>query len=308
MRTAFISALTELAERDRRITLVVGDLGFGVVVEFAKRFPKQFVNAGVAEQNMTGLAAGLALSGRIVFTYSIANFPTFRCLEQIRNDVAYHRAPVTIVAVGGGTAYGALGATHHATEDLAAMRSVPGLTLVAPGDPVETRLATDAIVAGGGGPAYLRLGRAGEEVVHETAPSFELGKALHLRRGDDVALISTGGMLPDTLRAAAALAEMGIEAEVVSLHTLRPVDAPAIVEAARKTGLVCTIEEHSIAGGLGSIVAEVIAEAAVPGAKLVRLGFPEGFADEVGSQTFMRANAGLDVQGLVASIRAGLGR
>ena len=165
MRAAFIRTLSELAEHDRRITPIVGELGFGVVESFAERFPKQFLNAGVAEQNMTGIAAGMALSGKVVFTYSIANFPTLRCLEQVRNDVCYHNANVKIVAVGGGFAYGSLGMTHHATEDLAIMRTLPGMVVVAPGDPVEADLATRAVVSDSR-PSYLRLGRAGEPTVH----------------------------------------------------------------------------------------------------------------------------------------------
>src|SRR5215469_10241862 len=141
MRGAFFRALTEFAEQDERVQLIVGDLGFGVAETFAQRFPNRFLNAGVAEQNMTGIAAGMALSGKVVFTYSIANFPILRCLEQIRNDVCYHNANVKIVAVGGGLAYGALGATHHATEDLAILRSLPRMAVVAPGDPVETAAA-----------------------------------------------------------------------------------------------------------------------------------------------------------------------
>src|SRR5947199_4391670 len=156
MRGAFFRALLELAEQDERVCLVVGDLGFGVVEEFARRFPKRFLNAGVAEQNMTGIAAGLALSGKIVFTYSIANFPILRCVEQIRNDVCYHRANVKVVAVGGGFAYGSLGATHHATEDLAIMRALPEMSVVAPGDPEEAAVATEAVAAQDG-PCYLRL-------------------------------------------------------------------------------------------------------------------------------------------------------
>lgn len=165
MRTAFIETLTQIAEKDPRIMLLVGDLGFGVVTEFAKRFPDQFVNVGVAEQNMTGIATGLALSGKIVFTYSIANFPILRCLEQLRNDVCYHQANVVSVSVGCGFSYGALGMTHHGTEDIAIMRTLPYMTTIAPGDPIETQAAT-AEAAKGIGPVFLRLGRAGEPVVH----------------------------------------------------------------------------------------------------------------------------------------------
>ena len=208
MRTAFIEALTRLAERDRRITLVVGDLGYGVVGEFARRLPGQFINAGVAEQNMTGLATGMAMCGKIVFTYSIANFPTLRCLEQIRNDACYHRADVKVVSVGGGLGYGPLGMSHHATEDLAILRTLPGLTVLSPGDPLETACAVEAI-ARAPGPCYLRLGRAGEPIVHPAPPAFEVGKALVVRDGPDLTLIATGGMLAIAAGAAEALAREG---------------------------------------------------------------------------------------------------
>src|SRR5207302_4164775 len=184
-RTAFFKTLLEMAEHDDRVTLVVGDLGFGVVESFAQRFPKRFLNAGVAEQNMTGIAAGMALSGKVVFTYSIANFPILRCLEQIRNDVCYHNANDKIVAVGGGLAYGSLGSTHHATEDLAIMRALPRMVVVAPGDPVEVEQATRALRAHAG-PCYLRLGRAGEPIIHSSGVAFKLGKAIRVREGRDV--------------------------------------------------------------------------------------------------------------------------
>src|SRR6267142_4822159 len=176
MRGSFFSALLQLAEHDERVYLVVGDLGFGVTDPFARRFPGRFLNVGVAEQNMTGIAAGLALSGKIVFTYSIANFPILRCLEQVRNDICYHAANVKVVAVGGGLAYGSLGSTHHATEDLAIMRVLPQMVVVAPGDPAEASAATQAVAAHPG-PCYLRLGRGGDPRVHPGPIHFELGKA-----------------------------------------------------------------------------------------------------------------------------------
>ncbi len=182
MRTAFIETLFELAKEDKRVTLVVGDLGFGVVTRFMQELPGQFVNAGVAEQNMTGMAAGMAMSGKIVFTYSIANFPVLRPLEQIRNDVCYHNANVKIVSVGGGLGYGSLGPSHHATEDLAIMRVLPNMIVLAPNDPIETRLAVKA-VADHKGPCYLRLGRAGEPIVHSGDVPFQLGKAILVRQG-----------------------------------------------------------------------------------------------------------------------------
>src|SRR5947199_5578558 len=204
MRNAFFGTMLALAEHDERVMLVVGDLGFGVVEPFASRFPARFVNVGVAEQNMTGVAAGLALSGKIVFTYSIANFPTLRCLEQVRNDVCYHNLNVNIVAVGGGVVYGPLGYTHHAVEDLAIMRTLPNITVVAPGDPVEVRLATRALAARPG-PSYLRLGRATDTVVHREEPGFEIGRPLVLREGGDVVLVAIGGVLANVAEAAERL-------------------------------------------------------------------------------------------------------
>lgn len=300
MRTAFIHALTELAAEDPKVMLVVGDLGFGVVLEFAKRFPRQFVNAGVAEQNMTGLAAGLALCGRTVFTYSIANFPTLRCFEQVRNDVCYHRANVKVVSVGGGLAYGSLGSSHHATEDLGVMRLLPEMTVVAPGDPVETAAAVRALVHTPG-PAYLRLGRAGEPVVHRGPIRFRLGQALTVRTGDDVTLISTGGMLQTAVRASEMLESRGVRARVLSMHTVQPLDEAAVLAAARETAAIVTLEEHSIRGGLGGAVAEILAEAA-PTARLTRLGLPHAFTKEVGDQQHLLKYHGLDPDSVCAAV------
>jgi len=294
VRTAFIEALFEIAKQDPRIILMVGDLGFGVVTPFMQDLPNQFVNAGVAEQNMTGMAAGMALSGKIVFTYSIANFPILRCLEQIRNDVCYHHANVKVVAVGGGMAYGSLGPSHHATEDLAIMRVIPNMVVVAPGDPVETKLATRALVDYDG-PAYLRLGRAGEPVVHQNPPEFQIGKAIFLRSGGDITLISTGGMLKNTMDAAEILSEKhNIHSSVVSMHTVSPVDRSAIIAAAHQSNPIFTIEEHSIIGGLGSAVAEVLVEAGLMPILFRRIGLNGSFSSIVGDQKYLLALYGLD--------------
>ena len=292
MRTAFFRTLLELAEHDERINLIVGDLGFGVVEPFAQQFPKRFLNAGVAEQNMTGIAVGMALNGKIVFTYSIANFPILRCLEQIRSDVCYHDANVKIVAVGGGLAYGALGMSHHATEDLAIMRVLPKMVVVAPGDPVEVEYATRAIVARSG-PCYLRLGRTGEKTIHNRNIQFELGKAITVRDGGDLCLISTGGLLETALQVADGLAQEGVQTRVLSMHTVEPLDVEAVVAAARETGAIVTLEEHSVRGGLGSAVAEVLAESGESRVPFKRLGLPSSFSDHVGSQEYLRDKFGI---------------
>src|SRR5438445_6186768 len=259
MNSVFIEYILNMAESDERIFLLVVDLGFVVTEAYERRFPGQFLNAGVAEQNMTGIAAGLALTGKIVFTYSIANFPLISCREQVRNDVCYQAANVKIVAVGGGFAYGSLGATHHATEDLAIMRALPEMTVVAPGDPVEAEAATDAIAAHAG-PCYLRLGRAGESRVHRASIDFQLGKAIEVRSGNDLALISTGGLLETAVQVAEILQGDGLRARVLSMHTLKPLDVRAVLAATRETGGIFTLEEDSLIGRLGSAVAEILRE------------------------------------------------
>jgi transketolase len=291
MRTAFIQTLCEQAKVDERIWLLTGDLGFSVLETFAEQFPDRFVNVGVAEQNLTGIAAGLAHCGKIVFTYSIANFPTLRCLEQIRNDICYHNANVKIVAVGGGFVYGALGYTHHGIEDISILRSLPGMSVIAPGDPVETRLATRALVTQPG-PCYLRLGKANEPVIHQTAPEFQIGRAIWVRTGRHATLISTGGMLVETVEAAEKLAAVdGIETTVLSMPTVKPLDSQAVVETAKDTGVIVTAEEHSVTGGLGSAVAEVLAESGLT-VRFKRFGVPDRLNHVVGSQAYLRRSIG----------------
>ena len=302
MRAAFIRNLIALAEKDERINLVVGDLGFGLIEPFVERFPARYLNAGVAEQNMTGIAAGMALTGKTVFTYSIANFPTVRCLEQVRNDVCYHRANVKIVAVGGGFSYGPLGMSHHAVEDLAIMRALPEMTVVAPGDPVEAGCATRAI-ANHDGPCYLRLGRSGEPAIHSDHVPFRLGRALMVRDGEDLTLISTGAMLETAVRAAELLAEDSIQVRILSMHTIKPLDDEAVLRAARETGGVVTLEEHSLIGGLGSAVAEVLAESLEARVPFKRIGLPSAVSMLVGSQDHLRAEHGLTASAVRSSIQ-----
>jgi transketolase len=298
MRNAFVEALIQAAEEDSRIWLLTGDLGYSVLEKFADRFPDRFINAGVAEQNMVGVAAGLAMAGKVVFTYSIANFPTLRCLEQIRNDVCYHNLPVIAVAVGGGLAYGSLGYSHHAVEDLAIMRSLPNLAVVAPGDPHETRAAVKALVARGG-PGYLRLGKGGEASVHSEQPSIVAGEALRMRVGKALTLISTGATLPMTMAAAALLGEEGIEAEVLSLPFVSPLPTEAIVRMAASTGRVVSVEEHG-PGGLGGALAEALCDTS---ARLIPVTLQGNSCGSAGSQEYLRGQQGLTVERIVEAAR-----
>src|SRR2546425_472735 len=304
MRGAFIRALMEAACKNRRVVLLTGDLGFAVLDEFRARCPQQFYNVGVAEENLAGVAAGLALSGHVVFTYSIGNFPTLRCLEQVRNDICYHRADVKIVTVGGGLAYGALGVSHFATEDLAILRALPELTVVAPGDPVEVERLVPQIVERPG-PVYLRLGRAGEKSLHDPATEIVLGRPTRARAGSDTLLLTTGGMLPVALDAATLLEADGVAAEVVSVHTLKPLDADAICALAARFPIVITCEEHTALGGLGGAVAEVLLEAGVT-PRFRRFALPPAFPSGVGSQEYLRTVNRLDapaLRALVLSLR-----
>ena len=299
MRTAFIDTLNELASQDERIWLLCGDLGFSVLESFAQHFPNRYVNVGVAEQNMTGIAAGLALSGKIVFTYSIANFPVMRCLEQIRNDVCAHNLNVKIVSVGGGFAYGSAGYTHHGTEDLAVMRVLPNMTVLAPGDPVETRLLTIAATARPG-PCYLRLGKAGEPIIHTSHPDITIGKAIVLREGNDGTLISTGATLGMAMMASSELLARGISVSVLSMPSLSPLDKDAILRAASNTGRIVTVENHGL-GGLGSAVAEVLAASTIT-SRFAPLYLQARPATVAGSQAAMYANHHITIPNIVSAM------
>jgi len=301
MRSAFFQSLQKLAEQDSRVHFLTGDLGFKVADDFISACPKQFLNMGVAEQNMMGVAAGMALSGKVVFAYSIANFPTIRCLEQVRNDICYHQANVKIVAVGCGFAYGSLGMTHHGIEDLAILRPLAGLTIVAPGDPIEAVQLTKAI-GQIEGPCYLRLGRDGEPTVHEPNQLIELGKATKIREGSDITLISTGSILPTVARVADLLINEGIQTRVLSMHTLKPLDKEAIASAAQETEGIVTIEEHRLVGGLGGAVAECVAEMDEKVA-FKRIGIPSVYSPYVGDQDFQRMKFGLSEEGIFKSVK-----
>jgi transketolase len=304
MRDTFIKELAELARKDDRILLMTADLGFKVLDQFAEEFPRQCLNVGVAEQNMIGLATGMALDGRVVFAYSIGNFSTLRCLEQIRNDACYHEANVKVVAVGGGFSYGPLGISHHATEDLSIMRSLPNMMVVAPGDQWETREATKAL-AMTSGTGYLRLDKSAAPATARPGEPFSLGRARTVREGTDITLVATGGILGAALEAADSLVEQGTTCRVLSMHTIKPFDSEAIVRACRETGGIVTVEEHTIHGGLGSLVAETCLDSGVRPNVFRRIGLRAGFSSTVGSQEYLRREYGMD-PGSIAKVVAEL--
>ena len=306
MREAFIQALSAIAAADARVILVNGDLGFGVLDRFIADFPDQYVNAGVAEQNMTAIACGMAMTGARAYTYSIANFPTLRCLEQLRNDVCYHQADVTVVAVGGGFSYGPLGVSHFATEDLAIMRALPGMTVVAPSDPWQAAALTRQLHARGG-PAYLRIDK-GLAGLPEAEADVEIGKARRVRDGHDTVIFAIGAILSEAVAASDSLAALGIGVGVIEVHTLKPLDVEMIVGAAAQCRHVLTLEEHSIVGGLGGAVAETCLEAGVALDRFRRLGVPDCFPGIVGDQPYLRAHFGLDASSVALAVREMVGR
>lgn len=292
MRDRFIQTLCQLAERDPRIMLITGDLGFAVFDEYRRRFPRQFINAGVAEQNMTLVATGMALEGHTVFTYSIGNFPTLRCLEMIRNDAAYHGANVKVVSIGGGFSYGALGISHHATEDIAIMRSIPDITCIVPTSLWEVGEATKAI-AQTPGTCFLRLDK---DAGPDGSPNemFIVGQPRKLRHGCDVAFLVTGGILREVTAAADDLNRHGISASIYSIHSVKPIDPKAFVEIARSHRALVTVEEHTIHGGLGGLTLEALAESSAVPNKFLRIGLDGCFSSKVGSQQYLRTIYHLD--------------
>ena len=311
MRDTFVRTLIELAERNKNIELLTGDLGFGVLKPYWEALPDQFTNAGIAEQNMTSVAAGMALEGKTVFNYSIGNFPTLRCLEQIRNDCTYHNANVKIVCVGGGLVYGSLGMSHHATEDLAVMRALPNMVVMAPGDPAEAAAATRAI-AGHQGTCYLRLGRGGERRVHKELTDFQIGKAIQIadRRNEDgpnIAVFSTGAILDEVCDACKALEEQGVGILQYSFPTVKPIDREVITECAKSVDAVFTVEEHNITGGFGSAVAEVMVELGGT-APLYRIGMRDEYCTLVGSQQYLRDEYGLSAPKIEVFVLEKLGK
>lgn len=302
MRDTFVKTLLEIAKKDKNVYLVTGDLGFGVLRPFWEELPDQIINAGIAEQNMTSIAAGLALQGKIVYTYSIGNFPTLRCIEQIRNDCAYHDANVKVVCVGGGFVYGSLGMSHHATEDIAIMRSLPNVTVVAPGDLVEAACATKAIYETPG-TCYLRLGRGGEKQIHDSIENFEIGKAIKIKDGEKVAVFSTGAIFDEVSEACKSLENEGIVPAVYTFPTVKPIDKDTILKCAEKYDTIITVEEHNLSGGFGSAVAEVLAEESGVKAKLVRVALDDRYSCIVGSQKYLRQQYFIDAQAIIEKVK-----
>ena len=285
-RAGFGDALVELGERDPRIVVLTGDLADSTkVAAFQERFPERFFDVGVAEQNMMGVAAGLALSGKVPFVSSYATFSPGRNWDQLRVSVAYTRANVKVAGAHAGLSVGPDGATHQAMEDLAMVRVLPNLVVLAPCDYEETKKATIAAAAYEG-PVYIRFARSETPVVTTTEAPFEIGRALRLRSGTDLTIIACGSLVVEALRAAEILSSKGFAARVLNSTTIKPLDADQILAAAAETGVIVTVEEHQIIGGLGGAVAELLGEhLPVP---LCRIGMPDHFGESGSPSELLR--------------------
>lgn len=301
MRNSFAKELTAIAKQDDKVVLLSGDIGNRLFDEYKGLFPERFYNCGVAEANMTGVAAGMALSGLKPITYTITPFVTTRCLEQIRVDLCYHNLPVVIVGVGAGLSYAGLGATHHSCEDIALMRVLPNMTVICPGDAIEVQYALrEALKLDG--PTYIRLGKKGEPLVHKKDIEFTLGKAISIREGSSICILSTGNILPVAIEVGDKLAAGGISTKVLSCHTVKPLDIEILEESFEKFPLIVTLEEHSLVGGFGSAVAEWLVDQSPKKSRLLRLGTRDEFCHHAGGQNYARKYFSLSVEEILQKI------
>lgn len=295
MRTAFINQLIEEAKINDKIFLLVGDLGFSVIEPFAEQFPDRYLNVGIAEQNMASIAAGLAMEGYCVYIYSIGNFPTLRCMEQIRYDICYHNLNVKIVAVGGGYAYGSLGASHHATEEIGMLRTIPNMVVCAPSDPIETKAIT-TFTAQQEGPCYIRIGKAGEPIIHhKESLTLTLGKILEIKKGENNVIFSTGAMLKYVCD---FISENAINASIYSFPFVKPIGKDELLNILKSHKQIITIEEHQAQSGFGSAILEAINDLVEEGRltnypSVKRKAIPDKFYSIAGSQEYLRELAGI---------------
>ena len=302
MRNAFAKEVTRLAQEDPRVVLLSGDIGNRLFDDFKAKCPDRFYNCGVAESNMVGVAAGMAMSGLRPVCYTITPFITYRCMEQIRIDVCYHHTPVLIVGTGAGLSYASLGSTHHSCEEMGMLRLLPGLTVLAPADEMEVRAALKAVFKQSN-PVYMRIGKKGEPVVHTREPELTIGKGIVIREGKQVCLLSAGTMLPVVIKAADLLEQYGHSTQVVSFHTIKPLDEGLLEQAFGRFAIVGTVEEHSVLGGLGGSIAEWLADRNGKRAPLVRFGTRDEFLHETCEQEDARAHFGLTAENIAGRIR-----
>ena len=304
MRQTCLNMVYELAKEDERIFFIGSDLGVGVLSQFKEEMPDRFFMEGISEANVIGMATGLALEGKIPYVNTIATFLTRRCFEQLVLDVCLHNANVRLIGNGGGLVYAPLGPTHLAIEDIAILRTLPNMTIVAPADADEMRRFMPLTV-NHEGPIYIRLAKGYDPIVTNDDVPFQIGKAIPMRTGSDALIVTSGITLRCGLEAANSLSEQGVEAGVLHVHTIKPLDAEAILARIAKVPVVVAVEEHSIIGGLGSTVAELIAEAAFePAKRFRRIGIPDVFADQYGTQDSLMQRYSITAMDLASTVKS----
>jgi transketolase len=301
MRNAFASEITEIATENEKVVLLSADIGNRLFDRYKEVAPDRFFNCGIAEANMISTAAGLAMSGLRPVAYTIAPFITSRCYEQIKLDVCYHNVPVILVGTGAGLSYASLGPTHHSIEDIAILRALPNMTVICPGDSFELRAALRAALKQNG-PVYIRIGKKGEPLIHADVPQLTIGKALPIRDGSDICILSTGNTLSLAIECANKLADQSFSAQVTSFHTVKPLDNAFLEETFARYPLVATIEEHSILGGFGSSIAEWRARHVDSGGRLITFGIADEFIHESLNQAQARQHFGLTSEQIVPQI------
>ena len=296
MRTTFINQLVEEARKNEKIFLLVGDLGYNVVEPFANEFPDRYINVGICEQNMAGIAGGLAMNGWIVYCYSIGNFPTLRCIEQIRNDIVYYKSNVRIVSVGAGYAYGSQGVSHQATEEVGMLRTLPDMVICSPSDPLETRMLV-SLSASYQGPMYIRLGKAGERTFHrEDITDYRLGDILPIiRRNSETIVLTSGSILSRVIE---SIQEKTLDYDVFTIPVIKPLLPKSLCEIAATYSHIIVVEENQKSAGVGSAIIEVLSDSYNNGKlniypKIKRIAIDDEFLEVTGSQSYLQDKAGL---------------
>ena len=301
MRNAFADEARLLAKADPRLVLLSGDIGNKLFDKYKADNPERFINCGIAEANMMGTAAGMALSGLRPIVYTITPFTTTRCYEQIRVDVCYHNVPVIIVGTGSGLSYAELGPTHHSCEDFAILRVLPNMTVMAPADEVELRQCMQAALRQNG-PVYIRIGKKGEAIIPKQTENFTIGRSITIQTGSDVCLIGTGTIMPEVLEAAKILEQQGISVQIEDFHTIKPLDTERLIQVSAKFPLIAVVEEHSKIGGLASSIAEWLTCQPNRTTQLLSIGVDDEFMHEVGDQNYARAKYGLTADNIASQV------
>jgi len=302
MRTAIIDGVYEIMKKNKNSYFLTGDLGYNTLEKIEKDFGNRFINIGVAEQNMIGIASGLALTGKKVFCYSIIPFLTMRCFEQIRNDICYHDLDVTLLGSGSGLTYGILGSTHFALEDLAILRPLPNMTIFSPADEIDAQLGVRAS-KNFHHPLYIRIDLREKAKIHKHLYDFKFGKGVVIQKGKDLVFFVTGTLMEEVIKATKIIKEeKGLTSTIIDIHTIKPLDIDLILKEVEGKEMVFTVEEHGIIGGLGAAISEILSESKKP-VRVIRIGTIDKFVKVIGTRSYLRKQLGLDTEGIVKKVR-----